>query len=260
MPCFIGAGPLCGCRGRGAGLKAASRRRRGVGVNSAGCAPLEVSCSLLCWSWQQIQTAPAQLSLPGVEFESMMTGTHQRWARARRAFGGPDASGVELDPNSSFMGCPHTVFAPKRRARAAAPVRTQAAVCFAPSHRAFVRPRRTWVDRAAQRHSGRSGFQGYRALASIHERHIAAAAGEQAAAPRLARAGAGQGAELERAAAGASRPPHDADDGRPGRRRAVVRRGGAARAAGALRGRAAPGLIGLHSAILVAAASRSPAL
>ena len=47
----------------------------------------------------------------------MMTGTHQRWARARRAFGGPDASGVELDPNSCFMGCPHTVFGSASGAR-----------------------------------------------------------------------------------------------------------------------------------------------
>ena len=113
VPCFIGAGPLCGCRGRGAGLKAASRRRRGMGVNSAGCAPLEVSCSLLCWSWHTNSDCSSTALLPGVEFESMMTGTHQGWARARRASGGPDASGVELDPNSCFMGCPHTVLAPK---------------------------------------------------------------------------------------------------------------------------------------------------
>ena len=67
----------------------------------------------------------------------------------------------------------------------------------------------------------------------------------------------------ERAAAGASRPPHDADDGRPGRRRAVVRRGGAARAAGARRGRAAAAaarVVARHAArgVAAAAALRAP--
>ena len=184
----------------------------------------------------------------------------------------PRRLGRRLEPEFGFLGGSPHCFAPKAAragCRTGANARSRSPFCSALSHRALCQAalhlRRDRLHSAilVGRSSPRFGNPawGWRPVghkqASSHERHIAAAAGEQAEAPRVARAGAGQGAELERAAAGASRPPHDADDGRPGRRRAVVRRGGAARAAGARRGRAAPGLIGLHSAILVAAASRA---
>ena len=88
---------------------AASRRRRGVGVNSARCAPLEVSCSSPAQRAVPIQTVlqhSTALSC-GVEFESKMTGALQRWTRARRAFGNTDASGVDWNPNLAFWGAAH---------------------------------------------------------------------------------------------------------------------------------------------------------
>ncbi len=183
----------------------------------------------------------------------------------------PRRLGRRLEPEFGFLGGSPHCFAPKAAragCRTGANPRSPSPFCSALSHRALCQAalhlRRDRLHSAilVGRSSPRFGNPawGWRPVghkqASSHERHIAAAAGEQAEAPRVARAGAGQGAELERAAAGASRPPHDADDGRPGRRRAAVRRGGAARAARARRGRAAPGLIGLHSAIL----SQAPAL
>ena len=39
-----------------------------------------------------------------MEFESKMTGPLQGWVRARRAFGNPDASGVDMEQNIGFMG------------------------------------------------------------------------------------------------------------------------------------------------------------
>ena len=120
------------------------RGGRGVGVNSARCAPLAVSCSSPAQRADTIQTVLQHSSSPGVEFESKMTGALQRWARARRAFGGPDASGVDWNPNLAFWGAAHTVLLRKRRARAAEPVRTQAAVLLSVllfRTEPFVRPR-----------------------------------------------------------------------------------------------------------------------
>ena len=147
MPCFVGrAGPsawvsrarrrLGGCLAAAAwgGGKFRSLRAPGgeLFVSSAESSP-------------NSDCAPAQLSAAwNLEFESKMTGAPERWARARRAFGGPDASGVDWNPNLAFWGAAHTVLLRKRRARAAEPVRTQEAVLLSVllfRTEPFVRPR-----------------------------------------------------------------------------------------------------------------------
>ena len=147
MPCFVGrAGPsawVSRARRRLGGCLAAAAR--GGGKIKWMCAPGGELFVSSAESSPNSDCAPAQLSAAwNLEFESKMTGAPERWARARRAFGGPDASGVDWNPNLAFWGAAHTVLLRKRRARAAEPVRTQEAVLLSVllfRTEPFVRPR-----------------------------------------------------------------------------------------------------------------------
>ena len=201
-----GLGPLRGCRGRGAGLEAASRRARGGG--KFRCAPLAVSCSSPAQRADTIQTVLQHSSSPGVEIESKMTGALSGGQR-RQALEA-HALGRRLEPEFGFWGQPTLFCSESARAgcrTGANASRSLSVLLFRTEP--FVGPRCICVgigctapfwSVAAARALGIP--RGWRPVghkqASSHERQIAAAAGEQAEAPSVRARRAGQGAELGR--------------------------------------------------------------